>query len=64
VDAARVERSLKVSRSFLRAGIGILSARVYNCGSDGNGGYIVVRPNKLIRVFEGIDDEATNHPMG
>jgi hypothetical protein len=42
----------------------ILSGVLYNCHSDGNGGHIVVRPNKLIRVFEGIDDEATNHPMG
>ena len=41
-----------------------MSDDLYNYGSDGNGGHIVVRTSKLNSVFEGIDDEATNHPMG
>jgi hypothetical protein len=64
VDHGRSRRFPEVSDSFVPYVIAIMSCNLYNCGSDGNGGHIVVRPDKLFSVFEGIDDEATNHPMG
>ena len=63
-DPGRIRRIVEFSVSVTRISIEILSDVLYNCGSDGNGGHIVVRPDKLFSVFEGIDDEATNHPMG
>ena len=32
-------------------------------GSDGDGGRLVIRMDRSFDVFEGIDDEATNHKM-
>jgi len=63
-DSGRTRRNANILVSVTRISIEIQSNDLYNCGSDGNGGHIVVRPDKLFSVFEGIDDEATNHPMG